>query len=108
MLSSKIPVYTEMPIKQPLGHQLTQIIQLFGLKTAFAQLVYFCFGQAENFAQLAHHGFVLKGVVGGQQRGVGEAVEDVLGNIIAVFPAKINVKIRRSCSMPIRSVKQSC
>ena len=78
-----------------LQHHSFHLAQPAGVELAGAEGVDFVFGQPHDLAQLPHGCAVLKGIVGGEQRHVGEALEHVRHHVVAVRPREVDVKVGR-------------
>ena len=77
-----------------LEHDGLHLAQPIGVEFSGTQGVDFVFGQAHDLAQFTHRGPVLEGVVRGEKRHVGEALEHVGHHVVAVGPREIDVEVR--------------
>ena len=79
--------------RRVLQHHRLHLAQPVGVELAGAEGVDFVFGQPHDLAQFPHGCAVLKGVVGGEQCHVGEALEHVRHYVVAVRPREVDVEI---------------
>ena len=81
--------------RRVLQHHGLHFAQPVGVELSGAEGVDFVFGKPHDLAQLLHGRTVLKGVVGREQRHVGETLEHVRHHIVAVRPREVDVEVGR-------------